>query len=120
MAYTQVKPADVDRFFAFADSVAADLIANPVSADELQRAVEPTKQAIERAASGNSFWLNQLKGATYNAERFVALGKLYSDYNNVTPAILQSLAKRYFVKDKAWKLVVAPQSSDGAVTASAR
>jgi predicted Zn-dependent peptidase len=48
------------------------------------------------------------------------LGKLYSDYNNVTPAILQSLAKRYFVKDKAWKLIVAPQSSDGAVTAGAR
>jgi zinc protease len=112
MAYTQVKPTDVDRFFAFADSVAADLIANPVSADELQRAVEPTKQAIERAASGNTFWLNQLKGSTYDPERFAALGKLYSDYNSVTPEILQSLAKRYFVKNKAWKLVVAPQSAN--------
>jgi len=112
MAYTQVKPTDVDRFFAFADSVAADLIANPVSADELQRAVEPTKQAIERAASGNTFWLNQLKGSTYHPERFASLGTLYSDYNGVTPEILQSLAKRYFVKDKAWKLIVAPQSAN--------
>ena len=118
MAYTQVKPDDVERFYAFADAVAADLIANPVSADELQRAVEPTKQAIERAASGNTFWLNQLKGATYEPERFAALGKLYSDYNNVTPAILQALAKRYFVKDKAWKLVVAPQSGDGQANAA--
>lgn len=118
MAYTQVRPADIDRFYAFADAVAADLIANPVSADELQRAVEPTKQAIERAASGNTFWLNQLKGATYNPERFAALGKLYSDYNSVTPAILQALAKRYFVKDKAWKLVVAPQSGDGPANAA--
>ena len=118
MAYTQVKSADVERFYAFADAVAADLIANPVSADELQRAVEPTKQAIERAASGNTFWLNQLKGATYEPERFAALGKLYSDYNNVTPAILQALAKRYFVKEKAWKLVVAPQSGDGQANAA--
>lgn len=118
MAYTQVKPADVDRFFAFADAVAADLVANPVSADELQRAVEPTKQAIERAASGNTFWLNQLKGATYQPERFAALGRLYGDYNNVTPELLQTLAKRYFVKDKAWKLVVGPQSGGAAVTAS--
>lgn len=109
MAYTQVKPGDVDRFFAFADDVAADLVTNPVSADELQRAVEPMKQAIERAASGNTFWLNQLKGATYEPAKFTALGKLYSDYNGVTPAILQSLAKRYFVKEKAWKLVVGPQ-----------
>jgi zinc protease len=113
-----VKPVDVDRFFAFADAVAADLVAHPVSADELQRAVEPTKQAIERAASGNTFWLNQLKGATYDPERFAALGKLYSDYNGVTPQILQSLAKRYFVKEKAWRLVVAPQSGDGAVDAA--
>ena len=120
MAYTQVKPGDVDRFFAFADSVAQDLITNPVSADELQRAVEPTKQAIERAASGNTFWLNQLKGATYDPERFTALGTLYSDYNSVTPAILQSLAKRYFVKEKAWKLVVAPEASAGTTTATAR
>jgi zinc protease len=118
MAYTQVNPADVDRFFAFAEAVATDLIANPVSADELQRAVEPAKQGIERAASGNTFWLNQLKGAAYDPERFVALGRLYSDYNDVTPAILQTLAKRYFVKDNAWKLVVAPQSSDGAITAA--
>ncbi len=118
MAYTQVKPADVDRFFAFADAVAADLVANPVSADELQRAVEPTKQAIERAASGNTFWLNQLKGATYEPERFAALGRLYGDYNNVTPDLLQTLAKRYFVKDKAWKLVVGPQSGGAPVTAT--
>lgn len=118
MAYTQVKPADVDRFFAFADAVAADLVANPVSADELQRAVEPTKQAIERAASGNTFWLNQLKGATYEPERFAALGRLYGDYNNVTPELLQTLAKRYFVRDKAWKLVVGPQSGGAPVTAT--
>lgn len=118
MAYTQVKPGDVDRFFAFADEVAADLSANPVSADELQRAVEPMKQAIERAASGNTFWLNQLKGATYEPARFTALGTLYSDYTGVTPTILQALAKRYFVKDKAWKLVVAPQGAGAPVTAA--
>lgn len=109
MAYTQVKPSDVERFFDFANEVAADLSTTPVSADELQRAVEPVKQAIERAASGNTFWLNQLKGATYEPAKFAALGRLYSDYSGVTPTQLQALAKRYFVKEKAWKLVVAPQ-----------
>ena len=110
MAYSQVKPADVDRFFAFANEVAADLGTNPVSADELQRAVEPIKQAVERASSGNTFWLNNLKGATYESARFTALGRLYSDYSNVTPTRLKELAKRYFVADKAWKLVVEPQA----------
>ncbi len=108
MAYTQVKPGDVDRFFVFANEVAADLAKNPVSADELKRAVEPVKQAVERASSGNVFWLGQLKGATYDTARFTALGRLYGDYSNVTSARLQELAKRYFVNDKAWKLVVSP------------
>ena len=111
MAYTQVKPTDVDRFFSFADEVAADLSVNPVSTDELNRAVEPMKQYVERAASGNTFWLNNLKGATQDPARFTALGRLYSDYANVTPTLLQTLAKRYFVKDKAWTLVVAPKAS---------
>lgn len=118
MAYTQVKPADVERFFDFANEVAADLSTNPVSADELQRAVEPMKQAVERAASGNTFWLNQLKGATYDSTRFVALGRLYSDYTEVTPDQLQILAKRYFVKEKSWKLVVGPQSGGTAQAVS--
>ncbi len=114
MAYSQVKPADVDRFFAFANEVAADLAANPVSADELQRAVEPVKQAVERASSGNAFWLTNLKGATYDPARFSALGRLYTDYSNVTPARLQELAKRYFIAEKSWKLVVSPTPAGGA------
>ena len=118
MAYTQVKPSDVDRFFAFANEVATDLATNPISADELQRAVEPVKQSVERASSGNVFWLSQLKGATFDAERFTALGRLYSDYSNVTPARLQELAKRYFVADKAWKLVVSPQAAVVATNAT--
>ena len=109
MAYSQVKPAEVDRFFAFANEVAADLAANPISADELQRSLEPVRQSVERASSGNMFWLTNLRGAAFDPARFAALGRLYSDYSNVTPARLQELAKRYFVSDKAWKLVVSPQ-----------
>lgn len=110
MAYAQVQPKDVERFYAFAQEVAADLKKNPVSADELQRAVEPLKQYVERASSGNLFWMNQLEGATYAPQRFSALGRLYSDYARVTPARLMELAQRYFRDDKAWKLVVEPAS----------
>jgi zinc protease len=111
MAYTQVRPEDVDSFYAFADEVAKDLIAKPVTADELQRAVEPIKQYVERASSGNTFWLQQLKGAAFNPARFEALGHLYSDFSNVTPTRLQELAAKYFRDDKAWKLTVVPQNT---------
>jgi zinc protease len=109
MAYAQVKPEDVNRFYAFANEVAQDLMVKPIEADELKRAIEPIKQSIERAASGNSFWLSQLKGASYDPERITALSHLYSDFTEVTPQRLQALAKQYFVTAKAWKLVAQPE-----------
>ena len=110
MAYTQVRPKDVDSFYDFADQVAKDLIATPVSADELQRAVEPVKQYIGRASTGNTFWLQELKGAGHNPQRFKALSHKYSDYGNVTSEKLQQLAARYFRDDTAWKLIVEPET----------
>jgi zinc protease len=108
MAYSQVKPQDTDRFISFASEVAADLMANPVSADELQRAIEPIKQSVERASSGNTFWLGQLKGASYNPAKIDALGHLLSDYIKVDAVTLQALAKKYFRTETAWKMTVMP------------
>ena len=110
MAYSQVQPKDVDRFYAFAAEVAADLIKNPVSADELQRATEPLKQYVERVMSGNQFWMNQLEGATYTPQRFTALSSLYADYAGMTAARVQELARKYFRDDKSWKLLIEPEN----------
>lgn len=109
MAYSQVQPKDRDRFFAFAREIAADLAARPIDDDELKRAVEPAKQYVERATSGNMFWITQMEGASYAPQRFAALSRLYSDYAKVTPARIQELAKRYFREDKAWQMVVEPE-----------
>ncbi len=119
MAYTQVRPQDVASFYEFAAEVSADLKANPVSTDELQRAVEPIKQYIERASSGNTFWLQYLQGGAYDPRRFKSLSHLYTDFNGVTPARLQQLAQTYFRDDKAWKLVVEPEGKQVDVTPKA-
>lgn len=109
IANSQVQPQDVERFYQTVAEVAADLKQNPVTADELQRAVEPLRQYIDRFSSGNMFWLIHLKGAAYTPARFSALGRIYRDYTEVSPARLQELARRYFRDDKAWKLVVSPE-----------
>ncbi len=110
MAYSQVQPKDADRFFAFARAVASDLAKTPVSQDELKRAIEPLLQFIERATTGNQFWMNELEGATYNAARYEALGRLYSDYSKATPEQLQGLAQKYLVDAKAWTMIVEPEA----------
>ncbi|MFN5824832.1 MAG: hypothetical protein ACK44T_12500, partial [Sphingomonadales bacterium] len=62
------------------------------------------------------FWMNELEGATYNAERYAALARLYSDYSKVTPARLQALAAQYLVAGKSWKMVVAPENPSAPIT----
>lgn len=109
MAYSQVQPKDVERFYAFAAEVSADLKQNLVSADELKRATEPLKQYVERVMTGNQFWMNQLEGATYMPQRFSALSRIYSDYAGITAARVQELARKYFRDDKAWKLLIEPE-----------
>ncbi len=122
MAISQVQPQDVDRFFAFAEEVAVDLAAKPVGDDELKRAVEPIKQLVDRLASGNTFWLDNLEGATFDQSKFTAFQALWSHYESVTAARLQELAERYFVKERSWKLKVLPSSlaaqDSGAAAAS--
>jgi zinc protease len=108
MAYTQVQPKDIDRFYAFAAEVAADLKKNPITADELQRVVEPQRQYLERALTGNQYWMLQFEGASFQPERFSSFTRIYRDYTEITPVRLQELARKYFRDDKAWKLVVTP------------
>ncbi len=109
-ATSQLTPDNVDRFYNVAELIAKDLREKPVSEDELKRVVEPLRQLIARASSGNTFWMSQLEGATFRPEKFTALGTLLSDYTVITPDEVQSLAQKYLVVSKEWKLVVLPEN----------
>lgn len=112
-ASSQLTPDNVDRFYDVADLIAKDLREKPVSEDELKRVVEPLRQLISRASSGNSFWMSQLEGATLRPEKFAALRTLLSDYTVITPVEVQALAQKYLLDSKEWKLVVLPESKTG-------
>ncbi|MEP2988699.1 MAG: insulinase family protein [Parasphingorhabdus sp.] len=109
-ATSQLTPGNVDRFYNVADLIATDLREKPVSEDELKRVVEPLRQLIARASSGNSFWMSQLEGATLRPEKFTALRTLLSDYTVITPTEVQALAQKYLLDNSEWKLVVLPES----------
>ncbi|WP_367947416.1 M16 family metallopeptidase [Sphingopyxis sp. BSNA05] len=109
-AQSQLTPDNIDRFYNVVDLIAEDLREKPVSADELQRVVEPLRQLIARASSGNSFWMSQLEGASYNPRKFTALQTLLRDYTAITPEEVQALAVKYLDDAKKWKLAVLPES----------
>ena len=110
-ALAQLQPQDVPTFFATADEIAADLIANPPSADELGRVTEPLRQQITRAATGTAFFMYQLEGATADPSRFAAIRTILPDYTMTTPAEMQALAARYLVRDKSWRVAIVPKGA---------
>jgi len=88
---------------------AADLAKNPVSDDELQRAVAPMRQLLMRAGTGNAFWMNQMEGATHDPRYVQAMQTMAQDMLTVTPADIRALAAKYLVPARSWSAVVLPE-----------
>lgn len=106
---SQVRPDRVAYFYDVVKSTAADLVKNPVSEDELQRAVAPMRQLLTRASTGNAFWMNQMEGATHDPRYVEAMQRMGQDMLTVTAPQLQALATKYLVPGKSWSAVVLPE-----------
>ena len=112
-ALAQLQPGDVPLFFQTADEIAADLVANPPTPDELARVTEPLKQQITRAATSSAFFMYQLEGATADPSRFGTIRTILSDFTVTTPAAMQALAAQYLRKDRSWRVAIVPQGKTG-------
>ena len=106
---SQLRPESVDKFFVIARAVAADFVAKPVTADEMARAVNPMRQMIARASSGNNFWMSQLGGSSTDPRKIAALRSLQFEIARITPADLQASAKRWLIPDKTFSMIVLPE-----------
>ena len=111
-ALAQLRPEDVPVFFAEAEKIARDLASEPVGEDEYNRVVEPLRQYVSRASTGNLFWLYQLEGSTVDDRRVEMLRYLLADYTRVPPADLQALAQKYFGSREGWRLAVIPEGQE--------
>lgn len=115
-AMAQLAPKAVPVFFATAEEIAADLVARPPSADELERVIEPLRQQISRASTSSAFFMYQLEGASSEPAKFAGLRTLLPDYTRATPEAMQALARKYLVPDRSWRAQIMPQ---GAASAAA-
>ena len=72
--------------------------------------VEPSRQYLLRAQTGHTFWLNQLQGASFDANRVAYLPTIYVDFDEATVEEMQVLAAQYLARP-GWKLQIVPDGS---------
>ncbi|MBN8843509.1 MAG: insulinase family protein [Sphingomonadales bacterium] len=118
-------PKDIDRFYSIAKDIAADLVANPVGADELARNAGPIREQVARASTGNVYWMFLLEGATRDPRVTQAALSIEDDISSVTPADIQRLARQYLLPARQWSIAILPKgmtladaSAQGAPTGS--
>lgn len=107
-ATVQLRPGDLPAFFSAADQIAADLSANPPTADEIARVTEPMKQMITRASTGNGFYMYQLEGAALEPRKLQDLRSILPEAASTTPEAMRTLAARYLKRGTSWRMQVVP------------
>lgn len=108
-AAIEAPPEKLQGFFADVDQIAAELVANPVTEDELERARRPRVEALRRSQNTNGFWMSELQDAQTDPDRLPTLRSALSDIESATPADLQAVARKYLVPADAYRIQVTPR-----------
>jgi zinc protease len=102
----EMPPSVIPGFFQSVKAIAADLAATPVSADELARAKNPRLAGLRRSQLTNEYWLGDLDDSQADPRRLALIRSTFPDYEAVTAADIQAVARRWFQSDRAWELIV--------------
>ena len=112
----EAPPEKLAGFFRDVDAIAADLRTKDVSPDELARAKTPRLENLKRAQVTNGYWLGELSGAQADPRRLAAIRQIISGTERVSAADVRSAARLRLKPERAWRLVVVPET----VSAAAR
>jgi zinc protease len=109
-ATVEIPPDKLDDFNRDLAKISADLRANLVSADELERARKPLVEQLLKARQTNDYWIEQLSGAQGDPRKIQALRTVLDSLAKVDPARIREAARLYLKDDRLWRLEVRPAS----------
>lgn len=102
LAYLPLAPQALTTVLSDVKEIARQITTDGITADELQRALEPTLTGIREQLRQNDYWLNTvLMGATRHPEQFEWSRTIQADYARVEVRELVALARRYLDPEKA-------------------
>ena len=115
-ALANVTPDQVKVVEAIIDGIAADLVRDGVTQDEIKRVVEPDVKALQRSRQSNGYWSYMLSDLDTprmpGAARGFALDReaqTEARLQAITPAQLHEIAKRYLVPQNTIRIQVLPE-----------
>ena len=107
-AEVEIPPAKLDGFFKDVATITADLRANLVTPDELQRAKAPAVESLLKRRETNEYWLSALSGAQADPRKLAAIRTSEAQLSRVTAEDVRRAAQTYLIDSTAWKLEVKP------------
>jgi zinc protease len=110
-ATADVPPAKSAVLFDAMSKIAADLKANPLPSDELDRARNPAVAKLLQQQQTNGYWLSTFAQAQSDPRFLEMRREELPDLKTVTAQEIQAAAARYLQDDKAFKLIVQSASA---------
>ncbi len=105
-----VEPDKAALLTAKLKQVGAQLAQGTITADELERALEPTLTSIKDMVRTNRYWLESvLINSARHPQRLDWPTTIQSDFAAIKPEEIAALAKRYLQPDKAAEIIILPE-----------
>jgi zinc protease len=107
----EIPPTKLDGFFKDVAAITADLRANPIGDDELERARKPAVESLLKRRQTNEYWLKALSGAQQDPRKLAAVRSSEAQLSHVTAQDVLHAAQTYLTDGAAWKMVVKPAAA---------
>lgn len=109
-AMIECKPEQAGALAKLVTEIAATLAEGPITEDEFERAQKPLLSQLEQMRRDNRYWAqNVVRNCQEHPERLDWARSLLSDFEGITIAELQALAKTYLPASRAVAVKVLPQ-----------
>lgn len=102
----EMPPPLIPGFFDTVSAIARDMGQKDVTSDELERARNPHVASLKKSQQTNEYWITNLTGALSDPRRLALIRTTFPDYEALTAADIQAVARDWFRDERAWKLVV--------------
>jgi zinc protease len=110
MVTAEVEPGKIDTFRQDVAEIVQDLKANPISADELERARKPIVETLLKTqASDNAYWRDRLLDVLSVPESAADIADAPAVYQSLNADDLREVAQRYLTDSKRWELKIIPK-----------